>query len=137
MHGSSFESKRRALDDLRRRPAAGQCPRPDEVRGDDGLVVLKVDGASLFAALGAIRAKGVQVEIMPGLEDMPITLAANRDDGTIALDPVAMLNAVQAASGFDLVSNGPDGYMALPSDRTTIIDEEPRSRVRSEEIDGN
>lgn len=116
--------------------APGTGPRPDDTRTDDGLVVLKAEGTSLFAAIAAIRKKGVTVEIMPGLEDMPLKLTPNRDDGTFALEPLAMLHAVKAAAGFELVDGGPDGFMALPSERTTVIGGESE-RVRRLETDGN
>jgi len=115
--------------------APGTGPRPDEGPSDDGLVVLGTD-TSLFAALGAIRSKGVQLEIMPGVEDMPLTLPANREDGTVALEPMQMLNVVKAAAGFELVDNGPEGILILPSEKTTVIGGES-SRVRPNEIDGN
>jgi len=100
-------------------PGIGARPTDDTLR--EPLVVIKVDGATLFAALAAIQGAGTRIEIMPGLEDAPITLEPNRDDGTLALAPLAMLHTVQTAARFELVDAGPDGYLALPSDKTTII----------------
>lgn len=115
--------------------APGTAERPEEVGPSDGLVVIATNGATLFGAIEAIRAKGLKIEIMPGLQDAPITLEANQDDGTLALDPQAMLQAVRAAAGFELVDGGPDGYMALPSEKTTVVGD--GSRVRIRDIDGN
>jgi hypothetical protein len=116
------------------RYAPGTAPRPEDPRNDDGLVVLKTD-TSLFAALAAIKAKGVDIQLMPGLEDMPLTLAPNRDDGTLALEPLSMLQAVKAAGGFEMVDNGPEGILILPTEKTTVIGGEG-SRIRTEDIDG-
>ena len=113
----------------------GTQPRPEEPVNDDGLVVLRTD-TTLFAALGAIRQKGVLIEIMPGLEDMPLTLTANREDGSVALEPLQMLQAVKAAAGFEMVDNGPEGILILPSENTTIIGGES-GRVRPTDVDGN
>ena len=115
----------------------GTQPRPEEPMNDGGLVVLSVNGTTLFGALGAIREKGVQLEIMPGVEDMPITLSANRDDGTIALEPLQMLQAVKNAAGFQLLDNGPEGLIILPAEKTTIIEGEAVPRVREHETGGN
>jgi hypothetical protein len=112
----------------------GTVARPEELPTDDRLVVLSVNGTTLFGALNAIKEKGVNLEIMPGVEDMPLTLAANRDDGTIALEPMQMLQAVKTAAGFELVDNGPEGLLILPSENTTVIGE---PRVRENEIGGN
>jgi len=107
----------------------GTVARPDELTNDDGLVILNVNGATLFRALASIEAKGVQLEIMPGVEDMPLTLTANRDDGIIALEPMQMLQAVQTAAGFEMVDNGPEGLLILPAEQTTVIGErDPRAR---------
>ncbi|MEO7454384.1 MAG: hypothetical protein ABIV13_06445 [Fimbriimonadales bacterium] len=113
----------------------GTAPRPDETTDDDGLVVLHTNGTTLFGALNAIKGKGLRLEIMPGVEDMPITLTANRDDGTIALEPLQMLRAVKAAAGFELVDNGPEGLLILPAENTNVIGE--NERVRSRNVDGN
>jgi hypothetical protein len=115
----------------------GTQPRPEETDSDDGLVVLATNGTTLFGALGAIRDKGVQIEIMPGVEDMPITLSANRDDGTIALEPMQMLQAVKNAAGFQLLDNGPEGLLILPAEKTTVIEGEATPRVREHGTVGN
>ncbi|MDQ2986296.1 MAG: hypothetical protein M3R13_06180 [Armatimonadota bacterium] len=116
--------------------APGTAERPEEVRSTDGLVVIATNGATLFGAIESIREKGLKIEIMPGLQDAPITLEPNQDDGTLALEPQAMLQAVRAAAGFELVDGGPDGYMALPSDKTNVVDGSP-NRIRYKDVGGN
>lgn len=111
-------------------PNLGTAPRDTIQPADTGMVVLPIE-TSLFAALSAVRDKGVKVEIMPGVEDKGITLQPNRDDGTLALEPAAMLQAIKAAAGVEVVDAGPDGYLVLPSERTTITDP---NRVRPEDI---
>ena len=98
----------------------GTSERPPVEIADD-MVALDPKGATLFAALQAIRAKGVKIQAMPGLEDGPITLESNREDGFIELPAMQMLTAVQKAADFELVDAGPDGYLALPKDRTSRI----------------
>lgn len=111
--------------EMRSIPTGEQDPgigvRPIDETYEDSLVTITVEGATLFGALAAIQGTGLKIEIMPGLEDAPITLAPNRDDGTLALAPLAMLETIRAAAGFELINAGPDGYLALPRDKTKII----------------
>lgn len=114
----------------------GTAPHPEEPAAEDAMVVIRVDGARLYACIEAIKSKGVNVKIMPGLEDAPLLLKPNGDDGTLSLSPMAMLKAVQAAADFELLDAGPDGLLALPKDKTTVLDDKGGRPVESRG-DGN
>jgi hypothetical protein len=101
----------------------GTSERPTEYSASD-LVVIDVKSATLFATLEAIRGKGIKVQAMPGLEDKPIVLEPNHDDGKLELPALQMLTAVQKAADFELVDAGPDGYLALPKDKTSRVGSE-------------
>jgi len=123
--------------ELRQVPTGETPPRvAPTVAPEESLASIPVEGATLFGALEAVEQAGIKIQRMPGLEDAPISLSANMDDGTLALPPFEMLKAIQQAAGFEMVDGGPDGYFILPSDRTQKLDNKPARPVEAEG-DGN
>lgn len=100
----------------------GTEPRPVGPAAELILVRISVR-TTLLSALDTIARHGkVPIQVLPGVQNVPIELPSNDVSGDVVLPPGEMLAALERVAPIRVIDNGPDGFVILPEDRVVNVD---------------